>query len=94
MKKNTEKEPKQLERYFKGTANARRIEILLLLAKEDSLTLDEISQNLKANIKTIHEHVKRLYQAGLVNKKRAANTIAHSLSPYGKEFVRFMKKFN
>lgn len=87
------KSPKQLERYFKGASNARRIEILLLLAKE-TLTLDEISQELKANIKTIHEHVKRLYQAGLVDKKRMANTISHSLSPYGKEFVVFMKKFN
>lgn len=87
------KKPKQLERYFKGASCARRIEILLLLEKQDGLMLEEISEILSANFKTIHEHVKRLYHAGLLNKTKIGRGVSHSLSPYGKEFVRFMKKF-
>ena len=87
------KKAKQLERYFKGAASERRIEILLLLKKHNGLNLEEISEKLKYNIKTTHEHVKRLFQAGLVDKKRTSNRVLHSLSPYGKEFVDFMKRF-
>lgn len=88
-----QKTAKQLERYFKGVSNSRRIEILLLLSKDKSLTLDQISSKLKANMKTIHEHTKRLFEAGLIRKYREGATVAHSLSPYGEEFINFMKKF-
>ncbi len=87
------KKAKQLEIYFKGASSERRIEILLLLKKHNNLDLEEISGKLKYNIKTTHEHVKRLFQAGLVDKKRISNRVSHSLSPYGKMFVDFMKKF-
>ena len=90
---NIQKKAKQLERYFKGVSNAKRIKILLLLKEESDFTLDQISEKLKTNIKTTHEHTKRLYEAGLIRKYRTGPSVTHSLSPYGKEFVRFMKKF-
>jgi DNA-binding CsgD family transcriptional regulator len=46
------KTAKQLERYFKGVANHRRLEILLLVAENDGITLEEIAGILKCNIKT------------------------------------------
>jgi len=87
------KTAKQLERYFKGAANHRRLNILRLLDKNDGSTLEEIAETLGANIKTISEHTRRLAQAGLLNKKYQGRQVAHSLSPYGKHFVTFTKIF-
>ena len=82
-----------MERHLKGIANHHRIDILLLLAKQDKVSLNYIVATLEANEKTIGEHTRRLYHAGLVNKKYRGNVVEHSLSPYGRTFVRFLKTF-
>ncbi len=87
------KTAKQLERYFKGVANHRRLEILLLVHKNEGITLEEIAEILNSNIKTISEHTRRLVQAGLLNKKYQGRAVIHSLSPYGKKFIEFMQTF-
>jgi len=87
------KTAKQLERYFKGVANHRRISILVIVDTEDGLSVEGISEILDTNIKTISQHTKSLVQAGLLNKKYQGRTVAHSLSPYGKTFLRFIKSF-
>jgi len=84
---------KQLERYFKGVANHRRLEILFLVAKNEGITLENIAEALDCNIKTISEHTRRLLQAGLLNKKYHGRSVEHYLSPYGKMFIDFSKKF-
>ena len=87
------KTSKQLERYFKGAANHWRLEILHLVSKNDGITLGQISESLNANIKTVSEHTRKLVQAGLLNKKYQGRHVIHSLSPYGKRFVPFIKSF-
>ena len=87
------KKAKQLERYFKGVSNETRIKILMFLKQNKGMSLEEISEKLKANIKTVHEHTKRLYDAGLIRKYRSGASVDHFLSPYGKEFLDFMKRF-
>ena len=87
------KTAKQMERHLKGMANHRRIEILLLVGENPGLTLDQIIERLDANPKTIGEHTRRLYTAGLVNKKYKGKYVQHDLSPYGKTFVKFLKSF-
>jgi DNA-binding MarR family transcriptional regulator len=87
------KTAKQLERYFKGVANHRRLEILRLLNKKEGISLEEIADTLDCNMKTISEHTHRLVKAGLLNKKYQGRRVAHSLSPYGKKFIRFTKTF-
>ena len=87
------KTARQMERHLKGMANHHRIEILLLVAKNNGITLDGIIETLDANPKTIGEHTRRLYQAGLINKKYKGKFVEHSLSPYGKIFVNFLKSF-
>ena len=82
-----------MERHLKGMANHYRIEILLLIARGEGVTLEEIIKALGANPKTLGEHTRRLYQAGLVNKKYRGKFVEHSLSPYGKTFVRFLRTF-
>ncbi len=87
------KTAKQMERHLKGMANHYRIEILLLIAERDAITLEDIVNELGANEKTLGEHTRRLYQAGLVNKKYRGKFVEHTLSPYGKTFVGFLKSF-
>ena len=87
------KTPKQLERYFKGAANHWRIAILVIVEKREGIALEDISDELKANFKTISQHTRALVQAGLLNKKYQGRQVAHSLSPYGKSFLKFMKTF-
>ncbi len=82
-----------MERHLKGMANHYRIEILLLVAERDGITLEDIVETLDANEKTLGEHTRRLYQAGLVNKKYRGKFVEHALSPYGKAFVRFLQSF-
>ena len=82
-----------MERHLKGMANHHRIEILLHIAGNPGVTLANLAEALNANEKTIGEHTRRLYQAGLINKKYRARFVEHTLSPYGKTFVQFLKSF-
>lgn len=82
-----------MERHLKGMANHYRIQILLSIAESDGITLQTIVDTLGANEKTIGEHTRRLHIAGLVNKKYQGRFVEHTLSPYGKIFVRFLEAF-
>ena len=87
------KTPKQLERYFKGAANHRRIAILFTVKKNEGISVEEISDALSTNFKTISQHTRSLVQAGLLNKQYRGRQVAHSLSPYGLTFLKFMRSF-
>jgi len=87
------KTAKQMERHLKGMANHYRIEILLLVAAREGIILEDIVETLGANEKTIGEHTRRLFQAGLLDKKYRGKFVEHKLSPYGKTFVRFLESF-
>ncbi len=82
-----------MERHLKGMANHHRIEILLHVDRNDGATLDDIVTALGANEKTLGEHTRRLFVAGLINKKYRGKFVEHTLSPYGKTFVSFLKSF-
>lgn len=82
-----------MERHLKGISNHYRIVILLLIAGSSGITLEGIIEKIKANEKTIGEHTRRLYIAGLITKKFQGKYVEHSLSPYGRTFVRFLKLF-
>lgn len=88
------KSSKQLERHFKGMANHRRIDILDVVANNSGISVEEIARKLKCNFKTISEHTRRLAAAGLIDKKYQGRTVAHSLSPYGKIFHKFISDFS
>jgi len=58
-----------------------------------SITLEEIIGTLGANEKTLGEHTRRLFLAGLIRKKYRGKFVEHTLSPYGNIFVRFLRSF-
>ncbi len=88
------KTSKQLERHLKGLANHTRLDILFLVFKDPELNVENITDTLGKNFKTISEHTRRLVQAGLLDKRYKGRSVIHSLSPYGKKFVNFLKNFN
>ena len=90
---SVEKTSRQLERYFKGAANHRRIDILLAVERNDGIAVEAIANLLEANFKTISQHTKSLVQAGLLNKKYRGRQVTHSLSPYGRSFIKFIRTF-
>ncbi|MFH0890580.1 MAG: winged helix-turn-helix domain-containing protein [Candidatus Liptonbacteria bacterium] len=87
------KTSKQMERHFKGVANHRRIDILLLIASEGGISVEEMSERLQTNFKTISQHARSLTQSGLVLKNYKGRKVEHVLSPYGKIFAKFVKDF-
>jgi len=87
------KNSKQIEKHVKGIANHRRIDILLLISKSHGIILEDIAKILDCNFKTISGHTLKLVNAGLVDKKYNGRAILHSLSPYGKIFVKFIESF-
>ena len=87
------KTAKQMERHLKGMANHYRIEILLSVAAQEGIALEDIVKALGANEKTIGEHTRRLWQAGLIDKRYRGKFVEHKLSPYGKTFARFLESF-
>ena len=89
-----QKTSRQLERHMKGLANHWRLDILFALGKVDGLTLDDIANQVGGNIKTISEHTRRLSHAGLLNKAYRGRAVAHTLSPYGRRFLEFIKTFS
>lgn len=93
MGRRKKKTPKQIEKHIKGIANHYRISILFLIAENEGITLNGIVSALDANEKTIGEHTRRLYRAGLIDKSYRAQFVEHSLSPYGKMFVDFLDSF-
>ena len=91
MKAN--RSPKQLERLFKALANHWRIKILLRLAKQPGINLDDLCFELMGNVKTISEHTRKLALAGLIEKKYLGRTVIHTLTGEGESLHRFMETF-
>lgn len=87
------KTAKQLERYFKGLANHRRLEILFLTNDMAGVSVEEIAKKLDCNFKTISEHTQRLVWAGLLQKRYHGRSVEHYLSPYGRVMIKFIQTF-
>ncbi len=66
---------------------------MAVVGKSDGISVEEIATLLDANFKTISQHTKALVHAGLLNKKYKGRQVAHSLSPYGSAFLKFMRTF-
>ncbi len=81
----------KLERAVRGFSNHRRIEIMVLLNKRPELSVMEISEMLKTNMKTAAEHIRRLAITGLVLKRASGNAVLHKLTPRAKSVLKFLR---
>ena len=55
--------------------------------------MDDIAKTLDCNFKTVSVHTLKLVSAGLVNKNYSGRFIMHSVSPYGRFFLKFISDF-
>ncbi len=81
----------KLERTVRGFSNHRRIQMLDLLNKSPELSVAEVSDRLKINMKTASEHMRRLAIAGLVLKRAAGNAVRHALTNKGGAILKFLR---
>ena len=84
---------KKIEKMVKAFANHRRIQILELLEKNPNLSVDQISQNLNVSFFTTSDHVRKLSDAGLVDKKYKGRFVLHTITKTGKYVLSFCKMF-
>jgi predicted transcriptional regulator len=82
---------RELERIIKGVANHRRLQILELLQKEPELSIQEISEKVKSDIKNISSHVSKMAVSGLVMKRSDGKSIRHKLTNRGKNILSFVR---
>lgn len=87
----TKKQFRPLERLVRGFSNHRRIEILELLDATPELSVVEIAQQLKINMKTASEHLRRLAIAGLVLKRSAGAHVRHKLTARAANILKFLR---
>ena len=88
------RKPRQLERFVRGFANHRRIEIMELLDKSPELSVVEISDILKINYKTGADHVRRLAITGIIMKRNDNNSVRHALTQDGKSVLKFLRSLD
>jgi predicted transcriptional regulator len=84
---------KKIEKIVKGFANHRRIQIIELLSKSPSLSVDQISQNLNTDFYTTSDHIRKLADAGIIEKKYKGRFVLHTLTKRGNGILSFCKMF-
>lgn len=82
----------RLQKIAKGYANHRRIQMMELLETNPNLSLSNIAERLKINLKTASEHTRRLTIAGIVDKKYRGRIVIHSLTDLGHDILTFLRK--
>jgi len=65
----------------------------VLVENNAGITVEGIAKKLTTNFKTISQHTHSLVKAGLLNKEYHGRQVAHTLSPYGQSFLKFMRTF-
>ncbi len=62
-----------------------------LLHEKPELSVEEISQALDVNFKTISEHTRRLALSGIVLKRYEGNNVRHKLTKVGESILKFLR---
>lgn len=63
-----------------------------LLNKTSDLSVNQIAQNLNVNFVTIADHVRKLSDAGLVEKSHKGHFVINSITDLGRRVLSFCKK--
>jgi DNA-binding MarR family transcriptional regulator len=93
LENKSKKKPRELERTMRGVSNHRRIQILAYLAKHKDATMEQLSEALDCNFKTISGHTQKLVHAGLIEKKYLGLSVLHSLTRQGSKVQSFLSSF-
>ena len=86
-----EKSNRYLERIVKGFANHRRLQILKLLQKEPELSVQEIAEKIKSNLKNISSHINKMATSGLLMKRNDFHSVRNKLTKRGIQVLKFVR---
>jgi DNA-binding transcriptional ArsR family regulator len=84
-------EYRKLERIIKGFSNHRRLQVLELLEKEPELSVQEVSEKLKSEMKNISAHITKMAVAGLLMKRSDSKSVRHKLTKRGNVILKFVR---
>ncbi|MBY0539719.1 winged helix-turn-helix domain-containing protein [Patescibacteria group bacterium] len=82
---------KRLERVVRGFSNHRRIQMLFSLKEHPELSVGEIAEKLKINLKTAAAHVQKLAIAGLVLKRNEGSVVRHKITARAENILKFLR---
>jgi len=85
------KDIKRAERVFKGVANRIRLEILVLLGKNPELSVVDISDRLKSELRNVSQHLLKMEAGGIVMKRHEGNFVRLALTNRGKSILQFYR---
>lgn len=80
-----------LEQIVRSFSNHRRITMLCLLYKSPELSVSQIADELKIDIKLASFYLRRLTIAGLIMKKSHGKSIRHKLTKRGLFVLTFIR---
>ena len=83
---------RHLERIVKGYSNHRRIQIMELLKNSPELSVSEIAEKVKIDLKNASQHIRRMAVADLVLKRNQNKNVRHKLSDRGITILKFLRK--
>jgi DNA-binding transcriptional ArsR family regulator len=84
------KDYKMIEDLFKILASDARLKIIYYLYDSQKSNVKNISNELGCNIKTLSQHVKKLYSGGIVNRLNKGREVELSLSDKGYEVIKLI----
>ncbi len=82
---------KQIERIIKGASNHRRVQILDLIQENPELSVSEISEKIKSDLKNVSEHIRKLTISGLIMKRSQGKNIRHKITKRGTNVLTFCR---
>ena len=85
---------RRLERIVKGFANHRRIQIMRLLSKQPELSVMEIAHQLRVELPTASEHIRKMALGGLLFKRSQGLWVRHRLSERGEAALAFCSRLH
>jgi DNA-binding transcriptional ArsR family regulator len=87
-------EEKKLERkadFFKALSCPKRLIILLFLYRKGESTVKAMQEELKFRQSPISQHLKTLFYAGLVKRRKVGTCAFYELTSFGKEAVKLIE---
>jgi DNA-binding transcriptional ArsR family regulator len=79
---------KELEKIFKIYASKRRLDIINLLIKKKTASLNEIAREIKLSIKSTSKHLRILYSVGLLEREYKGLEIQYKLADVKDKFIK------
>lgn len=71
---------KELEKLFKSLGNRRRLQIVKLLLKNNSLTVSDIAGEIKLSIRSTSKHLLHLLNVDVLEKEQRSKNVYYKIS--------------